>query len=481
MCRVLGVQPLSCTLGAAEVAAKGVLGWRWGSQMKVGVLDGSGGPRWKWGSWMEAQELFPCRTWLPFFLWGTEGALGLVSSRRGRILSLGTGGGGSGKGPRWHSLGSIRVGAGGSGAPVPLSPARLGSEQDLVAPSGKAWPPGLCHLPSWAAAARDGNRHRHPVPELKNNPNSVPSLKITQPRSRQRAQSWGRHAPGAGTAGASNPPGCAELPAGSGCAQGGGSALLLLKPQTSPRDQGSARRFPSGGTGRSWAPKGKPQRLRGHGVGTRGGRPRALWSRSLPLRCRPWGEHARRVRAGRSPGQALTKPGAARDMPGGLHTSWNRFQPLRLPMLHFAPAKPVAPVAGAGAGPILSLHPIAGAWKRLFHPWDLERGELPGACRARAGGITAALGHPVFGSLRSPRSPPPSTGGCGGLVWTTAGLAPAVATATVPGWGPQPRHVGDNTGTRTGGRAPTPWDAPAPRPQALARAHGVLPFLQPSQ
>lgn len=101
-------------------------------------------------------------------------------------------------------------------------------------------------------------------------------------------------------------------------------------------------------------------------------------------------EQARRVRAGGSPGQALTKPGAARDMPGGLHTSWNRFQPRRLPVLHLDPAKPVAPVAGAGAGLILSLCPIAGAGKRLFH--GVCRGELPGARCARVGDIAVAPG-----------------------------------------------------------------------------------------
>jgi len=61
------------------------------------------------------------------------------------------------------------------------------------------------------------------------------------------------------------------------------------------------------------------------------------------------------------------------------------------PMLHSDPAKPVAPVAGTGAGPILSLHPIAGAWKRIPRRWDLEE-ELPGARRSRAGGIAMALG-----------------------------------------------------------------------------------------
>lgn len=94
---------------------------------------------------MKAQELLLSRTQLPFLVWGKEGGLGLVSSRRGRIQSLGTGG--NGKGPWWHSLSSVRVAAGGSGAPVPLSPAWLGTRQDLASPSGKAWPPGCVACP----------------------------------------------------------------------------------------------------------------------------------------------------------------------------------------------------------------------------------------------------------------------------------------------------------------------------------------------
>lgn len=171
-----------------------------------------------------------------------------------------------------------------------------------------------------------------------------------------------------------------------------GLCPTLIKPQTFPEIRilpGVSRGVRLAGAG---CPRVNPNTA-GPSCGRQRGRPWAPRPLSLPLWCWPWGEHARRVSAGRSPGQALTKPGAVRDMPGGLHTSWNRFQPLRLPMLHFDPAKPVAPVAGAGAGPILSLCPIPGAWKRLFHHWGLVGvGGAAEHCCARAGGITMALG-----------------------------------------------------------------------------------------
>lgn len=114
----------------------GSCGWKWGSCIEVG------GPRQRWWSRTEAQELLPSRTQPPFSVWGREGSLVLVSSSRGHIQSLGTGR--NGEGPGWHSLGGVRVGAGGGRAPVPLSPVRFGSGQDPAAPSGKA--PGAVSL-----------------------------------------------------------------------------------------------------------------------------------------------------------------------------------------------------------------------------------------------------------------------------------------------------------------------------------------------
>jgi len=79
---------------------------------------------------MEAQELLPSGTQLPFL---GRGGLGLVS-----IQSQGTGG--HGKGPRWHSLGGVCAGAGGGAAPVPPSPVRLSSGQDRPPLPGKPGP-----------------------------------------------------------------------------------------------------------------------------------------------------------------------------------------------------------------------------------------------------------------------------------------------------------------------------------------------------
>lgn len=127
----------------------------------------------------------------PIFGVGQGGGPG-AGELQERLDHRGWGQGETGKAPGGTHL---AVSARGLAAVEPLSPMRLGSGQDPAAPSGKAWPPlGLCHLPGWAAAARDGNRHRR----------LVLSLKITQPRSPQWAQSWGCHALGTGMTGVSN-------------------------------------------------------------------------------------------------------------------------------------------------------------------------------------------------------------------------------------------------------------------------------------
>lgn len=94
------------------------------------------------------------------------------------------------------------------------------------------------------------------------------------------------------------------------------------------------------------------------------------------------------------PGQALTKLGAARDMPGGLHISWNRFQPLRLPMLHSDPAKPVAPVAGAGL--IFVSIPSLEHGRGFSIPGGLERGGDAGSLLCQGRGHGDGIGHAVL-------------------------------------------------------------------------------------
>lgn len=92
------------------------------------------------------------------------------------------------------------------------------------------------------------------------------------------------------------------------------------------------------------------------------------------------------------PGTALTKLGAARDVPGGLHTAWNRFQPLRLPCSTLTQLNQLLQLLVPGLGLILSLRSIAGAWKRLFHPWSLGEEKLLGVRCAVVGDMVVARG-----------------------------------------------------------------------------------------
>lgn len=80
-------------------------------------------------------------------------------------------------------------------------------------------------------------------------------------------------------------------------------------------------------------------------------------------------------------------------MPGGLHTAWNRFQPLRLLCSTLTQLNQLLQLLLVpGLGLILSLRSIAGAWKRLFHLWSLGEEKLLGVRCAVVGDMAVARG-----------------------------------------------------------------------------------------
>lgn len=129
-----------------------------------------------------------------------------------------------------------------------------------------------------------------------------------------------------------------------------------------------------GGTGRNHQPKITSGRVGGSVQGTG------------PQRCHPAWLHWQ------LPKTALTKLGAARDVPGGLHTAWNRFQPLRLPCSTLTQLNQLLQLLVPGLGSILSVRSIAGAWKRHFHPWSMGEGQLLAVRCAAVGAVVVARG-----------------------------------------------------------------------------------------
>lgn len=102
-------------------------------------------------------------------------------------------------------------------------------------------------------------------------------------------------------------------------------------------------------------------------------------------------EHARLAKF---PGKKILFPKREqREMPRALHTTWNRFQPLRLPCSTLAQSNQSLQFAGAGAGPIfVSTVPSSrGSGKRrgfsMAGVWGAGR-----SCRGRAGDTEVAPG-----------------------------------------------------------------------------------------
>lgn len=272
--------------------------------MEIGDQDGSGVPRWRWGSWIEAGGL----------------------DERGSYKEVGLPDGGEGPGRRWGSWAEagdpsvthLAVSTQGLAAVAPPYPSQHGSA------AGRIWPslpgmPGPGTAPP-AQLLRDG-------PELKNNPGPAPQT------------------PDIGTVGCleraggcftaiSRPPTCSNPWMSQALCAWPGSAPLSLNPKP-PRRAGITGCFP-----KRWDRlEPRTPLLRGHhfegGFGPRNGDR----SGASPT-CPHW----------QLPRTSSYQTGSSEGHARRFTHSLEQVSASATPLLHFDPAKPVAPVAGAGAG-----------------------------------------------------------------------------------------------------------------------------------